>query len=100
MAVVSLYALFWPRPAGGPLFAGSDKVVHAGLFLLLAATARWRFGAAGRVLGAVLAYAGLSELVQAVGLSERSGDVLDLLADGVGAAVGWLLAGRLLSRGR
>ena len=97
MALVSLYALFWPRPAGGPLFPGSDKVVHLGLFLLLAATARWRFGAAGRVLGAVLAYAAVSELVQAVGLSERSGDVLDLLADAVGAVAGWLLAGRVLA---
>ena len=51
------------------------------------------------MLAAVLAYAVLSEIVQWVGLAERSGDVLDVLADTLGAAAGWLLAGRYL-RGR
>ena len=92
--------LFWPRPAGGPLFPSSDKVVHLGLFLLLAAAARWRFGALRRVLVAVLVYAAVSELVQAVALDNRSGDVLDLLADAAGAVLGWFVAGRLLSPAR
>ena len=90
----SLYVLFWPSPAGGGSPAGADKVVHAVLFLLLAATARLRFGGRWPVLGAVLAYAGLSELVQAVTLAERSGDLRDLLADALGAVAGWLLVGR------
>ena len=70
---------------------GADKLVHAGLFLLLALTARVRFGDAARVLVAVLLYAALSEVVQAVLLPRRSGDPLDLLADAAGAVVGWQL---------
>ena len=87
--------LFWPAPAGsGVTLPGADKLVHAGLFLLLAGVSRLRFGPASRVLAAVLAYAALSEVVQAVLLSGRSGDLLDLLADAVGALVGWQLARR------
>ena len=98
VALLSLYVLFWPRPAGGPLFAGSDKIVHLLLFALLAATARWRFGPSRAVVVAVLAYAALSELVQALWLEERSGDVRDLLADSIGTAIGWLAARRLARR--
>lgn len=95
VAVLSVYVLFWPSPAGSSVqFPGADKLVHAGLFLLLAASARLRFGSASGVLTAVLVYAALSELVQAVLLPGRSGDVLDLLADSAGALVGWQLARR------
>ncbi len=73
---------------------GADKAVHAGLFLLLAGTAALRFGAAPLVLVLVLVYAAASELVQAALLAERSGDVWDLLADGLGAASGWELVRR------
>ena len=68
---------------------GADKLVHAGLFALLAVTAVLRFGAVRRVLLGVLAYAAFSELVQALLLAERSGDAWDLLADAVGALAGW-----------
>ena len=94
--------LFWPDPAGagsGP--AGADKLVHAGLFALLAATTRLRFGGPrpGRsadlaLLVGLAGYAALSELVQARLLSNRSGDVGDLVADLAGVAAGWWLAGR------
>ena len=73
---------------------GADKLVHAGLFLLLAGTAALRFGATARVLVSVLVYAVASELVQAALLSERSGDAWDVLADGAGAVAGWQLARR------
>jgi uncharacterized protein (TIGR04206 family) len=97
--LVSLYVLFWPDPAGGGTqVPGADKVVHALLFGALAATARWRFGERRRLLAAVLAYAAVSELAQALLLSRRSGDLGDLLADAVGAGAGWLLAGWLLAR--
>ena len=87
--------LFWPSPAGGDVTVpGADKVVHAGLFLLLTATAALRFGAGARVLVLALAYAVASELVQAGLLAERSGDVRDLLADAVGAVAGWVLVRR------
>ena len=91
--------LFWPDPAGGGVeITGADKVVHALLFGLLALTARAAFGPARAVLAAVLTYATVSELVQALLLSRRSGDLWDLLADVVGALLGWLAAARLLRR--
>ncbi len=90
--LLSLYVLFWPSPAGaGVPVPGADKLVHAGLFALLAGTAALRFGAMRRVLAGVLVYAALSEVVQAVLLAERSGDAYDLLADAVGALAGWQL---------
>jgi VanZ family protein len=94
--LLSLYVLFWPEPAGagaGP--PGADKVVHLLLFAGLAATARARFGSAPQVLVAVGVYATLSELVQALALSQRSGNLLDLVADLAGAALGWYAARRL-----
>ena len=89
MLLVSVYVLFWPRQGGATLFEHSDKVVHAVLFGLLAVTTRWRFGGRPALLAAVAAYAVLSEVVQGVLLPERSGDALDVVADLVGAAVGW-----------
>ena len=95
VAVISVYVLFWPRPAGSGIdLPGADKAVHLLLFLLLAGTARLRFGAVRLVLAGLLAYAAVSELVQALLLSGRSGDLLDLLADALGVVGGWLLAGR------
>ncbi len=49
---------------------------------------------------AVLAYAVVSEVVQGVLLSTRSGDPYDVVADALGALLGWLLAGRLRWAGR
>lgn len=93
--LLSLVVLFWPSPpSGSAAVPGADKLVHAGLFLLLAATAALRFGAARRVLVLALVYAAGSELVQAGLLAERGGDAWDLLADGVGAVVGWQLVRR------
>ncbi len=93
--LLSLYVLFTPRSGGDGLFYGSDKVVHLVLFGLLAATTRWRFGAVTTALVAVAAYAPVSELVQGLLLTTRSGDPWDVLADLVGVAGGWLLARRL-----
>jgi VanZ family protein len=99
--LLSLYVLFWPSPAGtGVTVPGADKLVHAGLFALLAATAALRFGVARRVLAGVLLYAACSEVVQALLLAERSGDAADLLADAVGALGGWqLVRSRVVRRG-
>ena len=93
MLVVSLYVLFTPRTGGEGLFPGSDKVVHALLFGALAATTWWRFTTG---LAFVAAYAVLSEVVQGVLLSTRSGDPYDVVADLLGAGIGWLLARRFL----
>lgn len=97
--LLSAYVLFWPNPAGGGSgFPGADKVVHAVLFALLAATTRLRFGSAARLLVAVAAYGVASEVVQGLSLETRSGDPFDVLADVVGAGLGWLAAGRYRSR--
>ena len=89
--------LFTPSTGGPSPFDGSDKVVHALLFGALAATTRWRFGPGLLGLGLVTAYAVVSEVVQGVLLSTRSGDPYDVVADLLGAAAGWLLARRLLA---
>jgi VanZ family protein len=98
VVLLSLYVLFAPSPGGTVSFPGADKLVHAGLFGLLAATTRWRFGPAAHLLVGVAAYAALSEVVQATALRQRSGDLLDVAADLAGAAVGWWLARRRLAR--
>ena len=96
--MLSAYVLFTPSTGGPTLFDGSDKVVHLLLFGALAATTRWRFGRSTAALAAVVAYAVVSEVVQAVLLSTRSGDAYDVVADLLGVALGWLLASRVLQR--
>jgi len=96
--VVSVVLLFAPSGGGAPSVPGLDKVVHVAIFASLAGTARWRFGSPPRLLGAVVGYAVVSEVVQAALLSQRSGDPYDVVADVVGAVAGWLLAGRWAAR--
>ena len=91
VVVLSLVVLFLPRAPAGPSIPQFDKIVHAGLFGVLAASTRWRFG---RGLTAVLGYAGLSEVLQAVLPIARDGDPLDALADSVGAVLAWLAMSR------
>ncbi len=94
--MLSVVVLFAPSAGDGSLpFPQADKLVHAGLFALLAATGRWRCGPVTAVLVAVCAYAPLSEVVQAVLLPHRDGDWRDVAADLLGVALGWLAAGRL-----
>ena len=99
LLLASLYVLFWPDPAGagsGP--PGADKLVHLLLFAGLATTACLRFGRTAAVVAAVAGYAAASELVQALLLSQRAGDLLDLVADLAGVALGSWLATRLADR--
>jgi VanZ family protein len=65
---------------------------------MLAATTWWRFAAHRAGLVAVLAYAVASEVMQSTLLSGRDGDVRDVVADAVGALLGWLLVTRLAGR--
>jgi VanZ family protein len=84
--------LFWPDPVGGGSgLYGADKVVHAGLFALLAVTTGLFLGRHRGLLLGLAGYAALSEVVQAALLSSRSGDALDVAADLAGVAVGWWL---------
>ena len=96
MAALSVVVLFSPSDGGVSLFPGSDKVVHLVLFAALAATCRWRFGDRPAALAALASYALVSEVVQGVLMATRSGDPLDVVADLLGVAIGWLAARRLL----
>ncbi|HVE64250.1 MAG TPA: VanZ family protein [Mycobacteriales bacterium] len=91
--LLSAVVLLVPRaPTPGPDVPGLDKVVHAGIFCLLALTACRRFGRRTAVALALVGYAVGTELAQGLVLPERSAEVLDVGADLAGAAVGWVLA--------
>jgi VanZ family protein len=96
--LISLVVLFAPRTPSEQSIPNLDKVVHAAVFLALAATTRWRFGPAAAGLVLVAAYAVTSELIQWQWLAHRDGDVRDAAADLAGALLGWLLARRALAR--
>ena len=89
--VVQLITLYSPQVPGTPPIAGFDKVVHLAIFaapvlaaLLAGLSAPW-------VLGILAVHAPVSELVQHVALSGRSGDVFDMMADLCGVALGALV---------
>jgi VanZ family protein len=89
--VVSLVVLF--TPAGGVPSAppGVDKLVHAVLFLALAATGRWAGLRPVVLLAALVAYAAGSEVLQGLSAIGRTASVLDWAADVVGVLVGLAL---------
>jgi hypothetical protein len=88
--LVSLAVLFAPAsdvPAAPP---GVDKVVHLLLFAALALAGRWAGTRPGPLAVLLLVYAAVSEVVQAVSALQRSGSVLDWLADAAGIGLGLL----------
>ena len=94
---VQCVVLYAPEGAGAGPFPQADKVVHLLVFLVPAALAVVA-GFRRRVVVAVFAaQAVLSEVVQAVLLPHRSGDVLDAVADLTGVALG-VLVGTLVLR--
>jgi VanZ family protein len=94
--LLSLVVLFSPAskvPSGIEL---NDKVVHAGLFLVLAVSGVVA-GLPVRALAlGLVVYAGVSEVLQAVLPIDRDGSVFDALADVLGAGAG--LAAALVVR--
>jgi len=86
---VQLVTLYSPQVAGAPQIAGMDKVVHVLVFAAPALAALLAGISAPWVLGVLAVHAPLSELIQHFGLSHRSGDVSDVLADFAGVALGW-----------
>jgi hypothetical protein len=98
--VLSLVVLFAPAgdvPGAPP---GVDKVVHGLLFLVLAMTGRWA-GMRPAPLGAALvAYAGGSEVLQALDAIGRTASVADWLADVAGVLAGLALWELLVVRER
>jgi len=83
-----------PDMPGSNSVAGLDKVAHLLGFAAIAVPLAWRFPQHWRMVAlAVLAYGGVIEIVQpAFGRGAEWGD---LLADGLGAFGGALLAARM-----
>ncbi|WP_253772171.1 VanZ family protein [Goodfellowiella coeruleoviolacea] len=100
--LLSVVVLFTPESGVPSAPPGTDKLVHAGLFALLAITGY----AAGivrtwQLAVLLLGYAAGSEVLQSLLPIGRDGDVLDALTDVVGAAVGLAgcLVGAVVARG-
>ncbi len=90
---MQLSVLYAPTGPGGDPPAYADKVVHLVVFAAVAWTGR-RAGIRSRpLLVALVAHAVVSELLQLTLLPGRSGDLLDVVADIVGAVVGLVVAG-------
>ncbi len=95
--LVSLAVLFAPAGNVPDAPPGVDKVVHVAVFLSLAVTGRWAWIRAAGLGAALVVYAAVSEVLQAVTPLARSGSPADLLADVAGAALGlgaWAFAER------
>ncbi len=90
VVLLSLVVLFTPS-SHVPDVETNDKFVHAGLFALLALSGLLAELAPWPLVVLLVAYAGLSEVLQAVLPINRDGDVHDSLADCVGIAVATLL---------
>ncbi len=96
--LVSLAVLFAPAsdvPSAPP---GVDKVVHLLLFAALALAGRWAGTRPLPLAALLLVYGAVSEVVQAMPALQRSGSVLDWLADAAGTGLGLLLWGAGRSR--
>jgi len=92
--LVQVWALYVPRAPSVDTSLPMDKVVHFALFAVVTWLAM-RAGLSPRwAVGLMLTQAALSETVQQLWLSQRGGDILDLLADVAGIAAGWWLAHR------
>ncbi|TWD82336.1 VanZ family protein [Kribbella amoyensis] len=96
--VVQLYGLYAPTQPGPPGIPYLDKVSHCVIFAAVAylglrarIPARW-------LLGALVAHAVVSELIQGYLLPSRSGDPFDALADVLGVAIGAWFGFRALRR--
>lgn len=91
LCVISWLALA-PRPPPA-LSTGWDKANHLLAFATLAVVAAMAYADAGwRIATGLLAYGGLIEVLQGFA-PPRAADPADLVADGLGIAIGLLLAG-------
>jgi VanZ like family len=88
--LVSLAVLFTPGDDVPFAPVGVDKAIHFALFAALALAACWAGMRPGVVAVALVAYATVSEVVQALAPLERSGSFADGLADVLGVALGLL----------
>ena len=91
--LVVLYAPRAPSSGGVP---GLDKVVHVLVFAAVLGLGWWAGAPRPLVLVVSVVQAPVSELLQWTLLPHRSGDLLDLVADLVGCALGWWVARRVM----
>ena len=98
LLVFSLYVLFVPASQVPTGVEVSDKLIHGALFGALALSGGLAGPARWPLLVALVAYAGLSEVLQAVLPINRDGDVLDAVADTVGTVVGLVAVSALRRR--
>jgi hypothetical protein len=87
---VQLITVYSPQGVGGPQIAGLDKVVHVVVFAAPALAALMAGISVSWALGILAVHAPVSELAQHFALPTRSGDVLDMMADLGGVALGGL----------
>lgn len=105
VSLVILYLTLVPRPIPAemvPMFPGADKIVHGIMFGALAGAIvldRFRRYGCGRArvftaLAALIAFVagGVIELLQGAMDMGRGREVMDLVADGIGAWLGAVLA--------
>jgi VanZ family protein len=94
LLIAITYLALVPDPPRG-VSTGWDKSNHALAFASLAFTCVWAFWPRPRqwlwLAAALLAYGGAIEIAQSY-LPPRTGDWFDLLADGVGIAIGLAIA--------
>jgi len=88
---VQLIIVYSPSGLAGPEVTGLDKVVHLVIFAAPAFAALMAGISAPWALGILAVHAPVSELVQHFALPHREGDVLDVLADLGGVALGGLV---------
>ncbi|WP_211233357.1 VanZ family protein [Brevibacterium album] len=94
--IAQLNGLYAPEGGGPAPFPHADKVFHAAAFAAVTATAMLAGVRTRWVLAINAVHAVVSEIVQGVFLESRSGDPLDVLADGIGIALGWLTAAGIM----
>lgn len=97
--MLHLVVLYAPEAGGAPGVPFLDKGVHALVFGVVAFTGLRAGFSRPLVVGALVAHAPVSEIVQATFLRARSGDPADVVADLVGVVLGVVMSG-LASRGR
>lgn len=104
LLAVLLIAITWLALSPAPprtVDTGWDKSNHAIAFAALAFTAVWALWPRPRqwllLVVALLAYGGAIEVAQSF-VPPRSGDWLDLLADGLGITIGLIAAAPLAAR--
>ena len=88
VVAVQVVVLYSPSSHGGLLFPQADKVVHVLVFLVPVAVALLAGLRPAAVVALFVAQAVVSEVVQGTLLPGRSGDVVDVVADLAGIALG------------